>query len=106
MNLDANEIFHKLTEAGDQWADLQAAYNVLEDTKNAVLAKLMMKSQAPSVAAREIEAKASGEFTEHVKATQDAMKKALKAKVKYETMKMWVELKRSEEATRRAEMRL
>ena len=74
--------------------------------QNAVLAKLMMKSQAPSVAAREIEAKASPEYTEHVKATQDAMKAALKARVKYDTMRAWVELKRSEEATRRAEMRL
>jgi hypothetical protein len=104
--VDANELYFKLTQAGDEWADKQAAYNVLEDTKNAVLAKLMMKSQAPSVAAREIEAKASAEYTEHVKVTQDAMKAALKAKVKYESIKTWIDLRRSEEATRRVEMRL
>ena len=104
--MDANELFHKLTVAGNDWADKQAAYNILEDTKNAVLAKLMIKSQATSVAAKEIEAKASKEFTDHVKNTQEAMKAALKAKVQYESIKIWIDLKRSEEATRRAEMKL
>ena len=85
--MDANELYFKLISAGDDWADKQAAYNILEDTKNAVLAKLMTKSQATSVAAKEIEAKASDEFTAHVKATQEAMKAALKAKVNYESIK-------------------
>ena len=104
--MDVNELYHKLTQYGNDWADKQAAYNILEDTKNAVLAKLMLKSQATSVAAREIEAKASQEFTDHVKETQEAMKAALKAKVQYESIKIWIELRRSEEATRRVEMRL
>ena len=104
--MDANELYFKLTSAGDDWADKQAAYNILEDTKNAVLAKLMLKSQATSVAAKEIEAKASDEFTAHVKNTQEAMKAALKAKVNYESIKIWIELRRSVEATRRAEMKL
>ena len=104
--MDANELFHKLTVAGNDWADKQAAYNILEDTKNAVLAQLMLKSQATSVAAKEIEAKASKEFTEHVQNTQEAMKAALKAKVQYESIKIWIELRRSVEATRRAEMKL
>jgi hypothetical protein len=104
--MNANELFHKLEEAGADWADKQAAFNVLDDTKNAVLAQLMLKSNAPSVAAREIEAKASGEYIAHVKATQDAMKAALKAKVHYESMKTWIELKRTEAANDRAAMRL
>ena len=104
--MDANELYHKLTQAGDDWADKQASYNVLDDTKNAVLAQLMLKSNATSVAAKEIEAKASKEYTDHVKHTQEAMKLALKAKVNYESIKIWIDLKRSEEATRRAEMKL
>ena len=106
MELEANKLYHKLTTAGSDWAEKQAAYNILEDTKSAILAQLMLKSQATSVAAREIEAKASKEFTEHVKTTQEAMKAALKAKVNYEAIKIWIDLKRSEEATRRAEMKL
>lgn len=104
--MDVNELFHKLTTAGNDWAEKQAAYNILEDTKNAVLAQLMLKSQATSVAAKEIEAKASKEFTDHVKSTQEAMKVALKAKVNYEAIKIWIDLRRSEEATRRVEMKL
>ena len=65
-----------------------------------------MKSQATSVAAKEIEAKASQEYIAHVEKTQEAMKAALKAKVNYEAIKIWIDLKRSEEATRRAEMKL
>ena len=99
--IDANELYHKLTMAGNDWAEKQAAYNVLEDTKNAVLSKLMLNSKAPSVAAKEIEAKASAEFTDHVKSTQDAMKAALKAKVNYEAIKIWIDLKRTEAANER-----
>lgn len=101
INLDANELYHKLTEAGNDWAEKQAAFNVLEDTKNAVLSKLMLNSQATSVAAREIEAKASSEYTEHVQKTQEAMKSALKAKVNYEAIKIWIDLKRTEAANER-----
>ena len=104
--MDANELYHKLTHAGNSWADLQAACNILEDTKNTVLSQLMLKSQATSVAAKEIEAKASQEYIAHVEKTQEAMKAALKAKVNYEAIKIWIDLKRSEEATRRAEMKL
>lgn len=106
IQLDADKLYHKLTEAGSDWADKQAAFNVLDDTKNAVLSQLMMKSDAGSVAAREIEAKASQEFLDHVKNTQEAMKAALKAKVHYEAIKTWVELKRTEAANERTLARL
>lgn len=106
MALDANSLYQKLIKAGNDWADKKAAYNILEDTKNAVLAKLMLSSDAPSVAAREVEAKASKEYSEHVQKTQEAMKAALKAQVKYESMKTYIDLKRTEAANLRAEMKL
>lgn len=102
MNLDANKLYNDLMTAGSEWADKQAAYNILEDTKNAVLARLMLRSKATSVAAREVDAKASEEFQSHVENTQEAMKEALKAKVKYESIKTWIELKRTEAANERA----
>ena len=104
--MDANLLFKLLTEAGDDWAEKQAAYNILEDTKSSVLSKLALKSEANSVSGREMEARASVEYQEHVKAAQNAFKAYLKAKVKYDNMKIWIDLKRSEEATRRAEMKL
>lgn len=104
--MNADLLYAKLVEAGEDWADKQSAANVLEDTKNAVLAKLMLKSTAPSVSAREVEAKASDEYEAHVVATQKAVAEALKAKVKYEAMKVWIECKRTEAANLRAEMRM
>ena len=104
--MDADVLFHKMSQAGAEWADLQSAANILEDTRHSVLAKLMLKSSAPSVAAREIEARASDEYQCHVRATQEASAKALKAKVKYEAIKVWIDLKRTESANERAAMRL
>lgn len=103
--MDINSIYTQLVAAGNDWADKKAAYNILEDTRNSVLAKLTMKSEANSVAAREIEAKASKEYEEHVKATQEALKDYLKAEVKYKSMQVWVDLQRSKEATERALIR-
>ena len=104
--MNADILYHKMLEAGEDWADKQAAFNVLEDTKNAVLARLMLASDAQSVAAREIQAKANPQYQGHVETTQAAFKDALKAKVKYEAIKVWIDLKRTESANERAAMRL
>lgn len=106
INLDANYLYHKLNEAGSAWADLEAAANVLEDTRHAVLARLMLGSSATSVAAKEMEARASEEYEKHVIATQNARAEALKAKVKYETMKTWIDLQRTAAANERVLARL
>jgi hypothetical protein len=106
MNLDANELYQKLIDAGNDWAEKQAAYNVLDDTRQAVLAKLTLASDAPSVAAREIEAKSSAAYEEHVKTTQEAFAAALKAKVKYNAIQVWIDLRRTEAANERAAMKL
>jgi hypothetical protein len=104
--LDPDKLYEKMVQAGDEWADLQSAANVLEDTRHTVLSRLMQKSQARSVAAQEVEARASVEYEDHVKAAQEAAALALKAKVKYEAIKVWVDLKRTEAANERAAMNL
>jgi hypothetical protein len=104
--MNADKLYHKLTQAGEEWADRQAAFNILEDTKSAVLARLMMRSTAQSVAAREIEAKASAEYLSHVETTQEAMKAALKAKVRYNSIQTWISLKQTEAANERVAMKL
>ena len=106
MSLDANQLYAKLVSAGNDWADKEAAFNVLDDTRHSVLAKIMLSIDATSVAAREMEAKASREYIEHVENTQQAKAAAIKAKVQYDSIKIWIDMRRSEEATRRAEMKL
>ena len=106
MTLDANILFVKLEEAGNDYADKDAAWNALEDTKNALLASLMLESCASSVAAKEIEAKASKRYAAHVESTRNARAEMLKAKVRYDNMKIWVDLKRTESANERALARI
>lgn len=106
MSFDPNVLYQKMIEAGNDWADKQAAATVLDDTRNTVLARLMQSSDAPSVAAREVQAKASTEYERHIKAAQEAQAEALKAKVKYEAIKTWIDLMRTRAANERALTRM
>lgn len=102
LSFDPNVLYQKMVDAGNDWADKQAAATVLEDTRNTILARLMQSSEASSVAAREVEAKASKEYESHIKAAQVAQAEALKAKVKYEAIKTWIDLMRTRAANERA----
>lgn len=104
--MDLNEIHKKLVDAGDEWADADAAASFLEETRKTVLAQLKTMSQASSDAARETEALASDGYQEHVRRMVDARKAANKAKVAYDSSKTWVELWRTKAANERAEMTL
>lgn len=103
--MNANDLYEKLVECGEDWADKQAAANILEDTKSTVLARLMMSVMATSVAAKEMEAKASAAYELHIINTANANKSALIAKIKYESVRTWVDLKRTEAANERAILR-
>jgi hypothetical protein len=102
LEFDPTKLYHKMVEAGNDWADKQAAYQVLDDTRNTVLARLMQASKAPSVAAKEIDAKASKEYEQHIKAAQEAQSAALKARVKYDAIRTWIDLQRTRAANERA----
>lgn len=104
--LNAEGIYGKMIEAGLAWADLNAAANLLEETKKTVLAKLMRESDATSAAGKEMYALADDSYRAHVTTMVTARKQADKARVRYDCAKVLSELRRSEESTRRAEMTL
>lgn len=104
--MDAEGIYNKLVSAGEEWADLNAAANLLEETKKTVLAKLMRESEATSAAGKEMYALADDSYRAHVTTMVTARKQADRARVRYDCAKVWSELRRSEESTRRAEMQL
>jgi len=101
--MDANEIHEKLVTAGEQWADMDAAASLLEETRKTVLAELMNRAEG-SMAARESIALADAAYRLHVANMVAARKEANRAKVKYDSAKAWCELVRTQEATKRAEM--
>lgn len=102
MSFDADKTYSELIKAGETWADAEAAASLLEETRKSVLAKLINEGEG-SVAAREYKALADPSYLEFVEGMVSARKAATKARVRYDSAKVLAELRRSQEATRRAE---
>ena len=102
---DPERIFHQLNEAGDEWANCQAAAELLEENKKTVLAELMVQLQG-SAAERERTALADPVYKLHLSNMVSARKEANRARVRYDSMKVLAEMRRTEAANRRAEMNL
>ena len=105
MDFDPEAIYQRLSEAGEEWADKDAAANLLEETKKTLLAELMQGFQG-SNAERERCALADTTYKHHLKTMVAARKEANRARVRYDSMKVLAELRRTEQSTRRAEMTL
>lgn len=98
-------IFRKLEETGCEWVDKNAAAELLEETKKTVLAELMTEYQG-SAAERERCALGAAAYKLHLTNMVAARKEANRARVKYDSMKVLAELRRTEQSTKRAEMNL
>ena len=96
-------IFHELEKAGEYWADCQAAAEMYEETKKTSLAQLMNDLDGSTNAERERLALASKIYGDHLEAMVAARKEANKAKVRYDSLKVLAEMRRTQESTRRAE---
>lgn len=101
-DFDPEAIYRRLETAGDDWVDKNAAAELLEETKKTVLAELMHGYQG-STAERERNALADPAFKLHVTKMVAARKDANRARVKYDSVRVLAELRRTQESTRRAE---
>jgi hypothetical protein len=106
VNISINDLHERLRLAGEEWADKDAAATLLEETKKSVLAQLMSQHPNVSNAAAETLALAAPEYARHVREMVEARKAANAAKVHYDSAKTWVDLMRTEAATKRAELGL
>jgi len=88
------------------WVDANAAADMLEETKSAVLSQMMSRSYASAVNAKELEVKASAEWYGYLEKMVESRKKANLLKVQLEYIRMRFSEQQSEEATKRAEMKL
>lgn len=102
-DFNPEEIYERLRMAGEDWVDKDAAANLLEETKKTVLAELMGGFQGSS-AERERNALADSAYRLHLTKMNAARKEANRAKVKYDSMKVLAEMRRTQESTRRHEM--
>ncbi len=89
-----------------QWVDADAAANFLEETKSANLARLMAKEGDIPVSRAEMNVKAGLEWAICLKEMTDARQRAALLKVQLEYIRMKFMEWQSENATKRAEMRL
>lgn len=92
--------------AAKGWVELDAAANMLEESKSAVLSRMMSDEGDMPVSRAELNVKASKEWQEYIKNMVEARGKANLAKVKLEWIRMRHSEQQSHEATARAERRL
>ena len=93
-------------EAGDDWADREAAATLLEDCKSAVLAQWCAEQGDIPVNRAEQTVKASPRWRAYINDTIEARKAANKAKVRLESIKMRAMEFQAREANARVEARL
>jgi hypothetical protein len=110
--IDPAELVRRVIKAGDAWADADAAASSMEDSKKSILAELILKfTMMPkpdgkgllSQIAAETNALADPAFTAHVELQVEMRRSANRMRVRYDLGKVYIDLLRSQEATRRAE---
>jgi hypothetical protein len=101
---DPAALAKRLIETGEAWADAQHAHALLEETKGSLLGKILKEHFDQPAWKAEALAKSDNRYTEHVRAMVDAEREAIKARVRYDAGRAFIDLARSAESTRRAEM--
>lgn len=92
--------------AGEEWADKEAAAQILEDTKSAVMAQRQAAYGDIPVNKAEQTVKASPEWKEHIEKIVEARRIANLAKVELEAVRMAYSEWQNREANARAEARM
>lgn len=89
-----------------RWIDADAAANMLEECKSAFLSRKMADLGDIAVSKAELTVKASPEWTDYIEKMVAARKQAALLKAQLEYLRMKFQEWSSENATRRAEIRL
>ncbi|MEM4359351.1 MAG: hypothetical protein QXT45_02355 [Candidatus Bilamarchaeaceae archaeon] len=105
-SFDPSDLYYQLLECGTRWAEAQAAYDLLYETKKIVIANLKNQSQAKSDAAKENDALSHPDYMDHIVKMHKASREAMQLRVRYESLKIYADLLRSKIALKRAEMGL
>jgi hypothetical protein len=108
MDFDPDAIYREVIAAGEDWADKKAAYEALDDNTKSVLSDIALgyMDGKTSKSEAELRALASKPYRDHLSEVKFARRAWLLAQVKYDSLKMLADMRRSQESTRRAEMGL
>jgi hypothetical protein len=96
-----------MSKRGKALANSQAAFKQMEDSEKSVLAEYIQRARdngAKSIAEAETIARGSKEFKEFIGEKAGLRKEYLLAQVNYETMKVHIEMLRSNQSFEKAQM--
>ena len=103
---DALPISEQYRLVAKKWVDADSAATLLEETKSAVLAKMMAARGDMAVSKAEMQVKASSEWSDYIGKMVRAREQASLLKAQLEFIRMKFSEWQSAEASKRAEMRL
>ncbi len=95
------QLSEQLYKAGVDWADKNAAANLLEETKSATLSQMMSQFSELPVSRAEMNVKASGEWMQFINKMVSARHKSDLAKVRLEFLRAKLQEWQSAEANHR-----
>jgi len=93
-------------DAGEKWASLNAAAEILEEGKSAFLSQRMAQQGDMPVSRAELIVKSSVEWADYIKKMVKAREQANLAKIEMEFMRMRFAEWQAHDATQRQEMRM
>jgi hypothetical protein len=104
FEIDPTAIAYELEQRGLDWADKDAAARALEDSQKSVLAVITVefRDRGKSIGESEIRARADARFQDHLQKLFDARREAARARVLFDTYRVYTELIRTQVATERA----
>lgn len=106
MNWTPETLAEELTKRGNDWADKNAAADLLEENKKTLLAELTLQWPQDSMVKAEARAKADCRYRQHIELMVEARRQANKARVSYDSIRAFEGMWRTKESTLRAEMSL
>ena len=104
--LDIDKIYKTIIQAAEEWSAADDEARKLKEMQKVILSEIINHTEGESFAERKSIAQASPEYKLHVTNMVTAKTKANLALARYKAAQSLGELRRSEESTRRAEMRL
>lgn len=97
-----HDIYEQLVTMGTEWADSNAAAEILEETKKTLIAELMADCDEKTWSAKENYALRQKKYLEHIEIMTMARKTSNRAKVKYDSTRVYADLLRTQNANERA----
>jgi hypothetical protein len=104
--IDPDEVFHRINNAGQAWVEANAKARLYEDTEKSELSQITMDkiaAGASSMAQADAMARSDSKYRDFVKEKVRLKQEADEARVTYDAAKIWWEAQRTVAATLRQE---